>query len=726
MARFLHRPEDFRVLHAPYSALLEEYYGRHGPDVVRAHSYPRALGEWTEQRAALRRRLIEALGLRPDLIDAPPEARGDLLARVVGRVDRARDGYCIELVEFQSQPRFYVSAALYLPAAADDRRPTTDDRSVVGGPGPSDRWSRPSDRWRGGNPGREPWSSVVAPGNEAAAGGAHRARLPAIYSPHGHWRTGKHTRHIQIRSVNLARRGYAVLVVDTVGHAERTFMGHREPAAHALLYAGASLPGLQVWDNVRALDYLCSRPEVDPARIGVTGASGGGNHTMYLAAVDERVAAAVPVCAVEMFEAYFRKSQCVCETVPDLLTFADKPHLLGLIAPRPLLIMNGLRDSGFNTLSARRAFDHAGRIYRLYAGGEARLARYETNAEHSYDRAMRERAYAWFDQWLQGLSPEAAAARSREADTWVEAEEDDALRVWGPCGAGSVPAGAHTLASYYAAVTGVRGQRSGLSELSDHPILTPDPRPLTPDLRRQIVEEAFGGWPERTPLHAEHVDTIERTDCAVELLVYWSEDGVPVPALLFRPLAGPADGAGRCPAVVYTSPAGKGRAPELRAVHEVVRAGVVVLAIDYRGQGETAGTGGAEGELPAVERGVLLHRPLFAGRVWDVLRGVDYLAGRPDVDPARVYVWGERAASLLALHAAALDERVAGAACLGLPESYRAPARGDVDLEPWLVVPGLLSLADVPDLRALVAPRPCVTGAPDQAAEVVPRLVTAG
>ncbi len=659
MARFLHRPEDFRVLHAPYSALLEEYYGRWGPDLVRGHAYPQTRGEWTERQATLRRRLVQALGLQPELLDAPAAARGDLHARVTGTVDRTRDGYRIELIEFQARPRFYVSAALYLPA--------------------------------------EPPASL-----EAGQG------LPAVYSPHGHWRTGKHTRHIQIRSANLARRGYVVLVADAVGHAERTFMGHREPAAHALLYAGESLPGLQVWDNVRALDYLSSRPEVDPQRIGVTGASGGGNHTMYLAAVDERVAVAVPVCSVEMLEVYFRKSQCVCETVPDVLTFADKPHLLGLLAPRPLLMMNGLRDGGFSTLEARRALDHTRRIYGLYDGGADRLALYETNVEHSYDRAMRERAYAWFDQWLQGLHPLAAHERSREADTWVEAEEDDTLRVWGPLGAGGVPADAHTLDTYYAEVT----ER-------------PATLPSGAHLRRRIVDDLFGGWPQRGPLHVEAVDTITRADCAVELLAYWSEEGVPVPALLFRPLPEPSL---PLPAVVYTSPAGKGRAPELRAVHEAVRAGTIVLAIDYRGQGETAGTrvsasGGTEGELAAVERGIMLHRPLFAGRVWDVLRGVEYLASRPDVDAGAVYVWGEADASLLALHAAALEERVAGAVCLGLPESYRAPAgEAGVKLEPWLVVPGLLAVADVADLRDLVAPRPCLTGPQSGAAELVPRL----
>lgn len=655
MAKFLHRAEDFRVLHAPYTALLEEYYGRGGPDLVRAHSYPATLDEWTGQRVTLRHRLIASLRLPGD-VTAPASARGELQARVVGQTDRSRDGYVIELIEFQSSPRVYVSAALYRPA-----NPTG-------------------------------------------------TRLPAVFSPHGHWQTGKHSRHIQIRSVNLARRGYVVLVVDTIGHGERTFMGHRPPAAHALLSSGASLVGLQVWDNVRGLDYLCSRPDVDAARIGVTGASGGGNHTMYLAAVDERVAVAVPVCSVEMLEVYFQKSQCICETVPDLLTYTDKPQLLGLIAPRPLLVMNGMRDPGFSTLSARRAFDQIRRIYHLFPGGDERLALFETNVEHSYDRAMRERAYAWFDRWLGGASAEDALARSTEAATWVEAEEADTLRVWGPLGAGNQPKDAHTLASYFAAIA----PPPPTSAASDGAGAT--------SLRRRLMDDAYGGWPERETLRVDAIDTMTRDDCAMELLVYWSEHGVPVPALLFRPLPAPE---AAMPAVLYTSAAGKARTPELRAIHDVVRAGAAVLAIDYRGQGETAGAGGAQGEQAAVERGILLHRPLFAGRVWDVLRGVEYLRTRPDVDAGRVYVWGEDASALLALHAAALDEAVAGAVCSGLPDSYRAPSDGsDVQLAPWLVVPDLLRITDVAELRALVAPRPCLTGTPTEAAELVAELVT--
>src|SRR5207249_11014012 len=105
MSGFLHHPEEFRVLHAPYAALLEEYYARRGPDGLAALPYPSSLAEWQRAQPALRQRLIEALGLSPERVAAGPEARGDLCARVVGTVDRARDGYRIERIEYQTSPR---------------------------------------------------------------------------------------------------------------------------------------------------------------------------------------------------------------------------------------------------------------------------------------------------------------------------------------------------------------------------------------------------------------------------------------------------------------------------------------------------------------------------------------------------------------------------------------------------------------------------------------------
>src|SRR5438876_6700873 len=97
MARFLHHPEEFNVLHAPYTALLEEYYARRGLGMLAGHPYPRTLGEWQTMRPTLRNRFIASLGLEREMVDAPPDRRADLRARVVGKVDRSRDGYRIEL-----------------------------------------------------------------------------------------------------------------------------------------------------------------------------------------------------------------------------------------------------------------------------------------------------------------------------------------------------------------------------------------------------------------------------------------------------------------------------------------------------------------------------------------------------------------------------------------------------------------------------------------------------
>src|SRR5437588_3383810 len=124
---------------------MDVYLASRGPATVAGQADPQTLEEWRTMRSALRDRLIGSLGLEREQVDAPAEKRGDLRARVVGEVDRSRDGYRIERIEFQSRPQFYVTANLYLPASS--------------------------------------------PGG----------RLPAVLSPHGHWATGKHTRHTQIR-----------------------------------------------------------------------------------------------------------------------------------------------------------------------------------------------------------------------------------------------------------------------------------------------------------------------------------------------------------------------------------------------------------------------------------------------------------------------------------------------------------------------------------------------
>ena len=150
-----------------------------------------------------------------------PEQPCPLNAEITGRLER--DGYVIEKLLYQSRPDFYVTAAVYVPTNA-------------------------------------------------------RFPAPAIICPHGHWQNGRYHTEVQSRMIGLARRGYIAISLDKVGYNQREPEGpHR---SRNLFLAGMTVQGIQVWDNMRAIDYLCTRNDVDPERIGCTGASGGGNQTM--------------------------------------------------------------------------------------------------------------------------------------------------------------------------------------------------------------------------------------------------------------------------------------------------------------------------------------------------------------------------------------------------------------------------------------------------------------
>ena len=145
---------------------------------------------------------------------------------------------------------------------------------------------------------------------------------------------------VQARCLGLVKLGFFVLTLDAFGAGER----HPTPGPGAyhgailgasLWPASQTLLGMQVYDNRRAVDYLLTRPEVDGARLGVTGASGGGNQTMYAGALDERFQAVVPVCSVGNYQAYLQAACCVCEVLPGALRFTEEGDVLGLVARAP-------------------------------------------------------------------------------------------------------------------------------------------------------------------------------------------------------------------------------------------------------------------------------------------------------------------------------------------------------------------------------------------------------
>ena len=309
---------------------------------------PATLEAWRKQAAELRQRLYAAWGgeacFPSQPCDLDPRRHGEPLKR---------DGYTVEKVTFQTRPGVGMTANLYIPDAAR---------------------SRPA---------------------------------PAILMVHGHWRGAKQDPVVQARCIGAAKLGFVVLCVDAFGAGERGVgpaLGeyHGEMTAATLLPLGTPLSGLQVYENMRAVDYLETRPEVDKTRIGITGASGGGNQTMYAGAWDERLKCVVPVCSVGNYQAYLRAACCLCEVVPGALQFTEEWAVLALIAPRPLLVMSATRDAfQFSVGEAKKSLALTAPVYALY--GKSENLRHVTFEEgHGYSRAMREAMYGFMTLHLKG------------------------------------------------------------------------------------------------------------------------------------------------------------------------------------------------------------------------------------------------------------------------------------------------------------------------------------
>ncbi len=231
--------------------------------------------------------------------------------------------------------------------------------------------------------------------------------FPAVLTVHGHSNEGKLGRRVQIIGHLLAQRDYVVLLIDGPGSGERgdrerVWQYHGGFKGGAPFLVGDSLMGWQVRDNQRALDLLANLPFVDPKRIGMTGASGGGNQTMWTSALDQRVSVVVPVVSVGSFEAYITRRNCICETLPGGLQAAEEWEVLGLVAPRPLLILNSIHDQpAFGVPAVGFTARHLQEVYELFHA-RSRFDHRLLDQPHGYWPPMQEALLGWMDYWLKG------------------------------------------------------------------------------------------------------------------------------------------------------------------------------------------------------------------------------------------------------------------------------------------------------------------------------------
>jgi dienelactone hydrolase len=222
--------------------------------------------------------------------------------------------------------------------------------------------------------------------------------FPAILSPHGHWAYGRLENTLLVsapgRAINLARQGYVVFLYDMVGYNDSRQLEHRGFGGPREYLWGLSVGGLQLWNSIRALDFLEALPYVRRDAIGVTGESGGGTQTLLLSAVDDRVKVAVPVNMISLH----MQGGCVCENPPALRLDTTNVEIAATIAPRPLLMVSATGDWTVNTLE--REYPAVRAIYTLL-GHPERVHAVQFKAEHNYNRDSREAMYAWMARWLQ-------------------------------------------------------------------------------------------------------------------------------------------------------------------------------------------------------------------------------------------------------------------------------------------------------------------------------------
>lgn len=219
----------------------------------------------------------------------------------------------------------------------------------------------------------------------------YTGRIPAILSPHGHWEDRRFSDEVQTRAAVLARMGAMVFTYDMIGYGESTQTEHRIP--FTLL--------LQTWNSKRVLDYLISRDDVDSKRIGITGASGGGTQTFILTAIDDRIAASVPVV---MVSAHFFGG-CVGESGMPIHKSdhhqTNNVEIAALCAPRPMMVISDGNDWTRN--NPRVETPYLQRVYALY-NAEHKLEPVHLPTEmHDYGYNKRAPMYLFFAHHL-GLS----------------------------------------------------------------------------------------------------------------------------------------------------------------------------------------------------------------------------------------------------------------------------------------------------------------------------------
>jgi cephalosporin-C deacetylase-like acetyl esterase len=566
-----------------------------------------------------------------------PREKTPLRTQFLGTEER--DGYRYEKIIYESLPGFYVPANVYLPSK---------------GEGP----------------------------------------FPAVLMPVGHSPEGKEGE--RTTAIGLARKGFVVLKYDPIGQGERlqyydpdlrtskvgaSTQEHSHANGHAVLI-GDNVARYRVWDGIRGIDYLLTRKDVDPKRIGVTGCSGGGTLTTYIAALDTRVQAAAPACYITSWEQLLDHlgpqdgEQSLAHFLTEGLDIAD---YVEMFAPKPYLIASTIDDM-FPLEGARQSYQEARGFYRLFQADD-RLGWFIGPGPHGVPQESREAVYAFFIKYLnQG-----------KGDPREEVAVLDPLEkiLCTRTGQVSDSLGGETV------FTLNRKRAEALARPSSGADVAGDVRKLA-----GIRIQPGGAAPVAT-FHRK----VRRNGYDLQLISLAMEGDVAVTGTLLIP-----DSAGPHQAAILAD----ARAKETVAVpggdaDTLAREGFVVLAIQPRGTPEKPPPDASNlvGDFALAFQAYLVSRSLTGLRAEDIIRSVDFLTARPDVKRGGLTAIGYGAAGVYVLHAAVLDARIARVVTQQSPALLRLGVERPIHRHIYEVaVPGMLARYDLDSLIRAIAPRP--------------------
>lgn len=630
----------------------------------------KACRAWQDERRTF---FLDSIGGLPERTPLDPQIVGELPGK----------GYRVQKIILETRPGFHLTANLYLP-------------------------NTPS-----------PW--------------------PAVLVPCGHSHEGKAVGQYQLFCRLLARHGMAALCYDPVGQGERYQMLDLSrkrtvfddaphvstPHPHARLVCttehtmmglgsalvGANVAQYRIWDGMRVIDYLQSRPDIIADKIGCTGNSGGGTETAYLMALDDRIVAAAPGCYLTTFRKLIETKgpQDGEQNIFGQIAFGlDQADFCIMRAPRPTLICAGTRDVTFN-------FDGTWDLFRDAKRFASRIGHADSvdivapDAPHGFTLQLREAVTRFMSRHL--LNRDVVV---REVESLPDSFTDDELRAFStpdfsPEQLQCTPQGQVLLLAGEKSVFQLNSEMAAALK----PQRTSVWNELDATAKAALIRRTVGAQDAAKSIGSEPqvatVGEVVRSNCVVHKLSLTAEQGLQLPALAFVP----RQANGR--SVLYLHDAGmKHDAAPGGPIDMLVDQGFVVLAAEVRGIGETEtgfghrayGAGRFGRDLLEVLTAYLMGKSYVGMRTDDVMAWLRYLqsARLTTRAPTEIRLIAHGQVAIPALHAAALDRSAFTEIILYrmIPSWESIVAAGETFNQPVNIVHGCLKHYDLSDLIELV------------------------